>query len=63
MPPKVVLEALKNAVNHKEYSSVQGDLELRKNISQFHEAHNGLKVNCPNVIQGIDDICDCISNL
>lgn len=50
MPPKVVLEALKNAVNHKEYSSVQGDLELRKNISQFHEAHNGLKVLPENIL-------------
>jgi len=50
MPPKLVLESLKNSVNHKEYTSVQGDLDLRKYISQFHNAHNGLKVLPDNIL-------------
>lgn len=50
MPPKEVLEALKNSVNHKEYTSVQGDLDLRINISQFHKVHNGLKVLPENIL-------------
>jgi aspartate aminotransferase len=50
MPPNLVLEALKNSVNHKEYTSVQGDLELRRNISLFHEDHNGLKVSPDNIL-------------
>jgi len=50
MPPKFVLEALKNSVNHKEYTSVQGDLDLRRNISQFHEVHNELKVSPNNIL-------------
>jgi len=50
MPPKLVLEALKSSVNHKEYTSVQGDLNLRDNISKFHEAHNGLKVLPENIL-------------
>lgn len=50
LPPKMVLDALKESVNHKEYTSVQGDLELRKNISKFHEAHNGLKVSPENIL-------------
>jgi len=50
MPPKLVLESLKNSVNHKEYTSVQGDLDLRKYISQFHNAHNGLKVLPVNIL-------------
>ena len=50
MPPKFVLEALKSSVNHKEYTSVQGDLDLRRIISKFHEAHNGLKVLPDNIL-------------
>jgi aspartate aminotransferase len=50
MPPDNVQEALKNAVKHKEYSSVQGDLVLRVNIASFHAAHNGLKVEADNVV-------------
>lgn len=50
MPPNDVLKALKNSVNHKEYTSVQGDLELRRNISQFHKDHNGLKVSPENIL-------------
>ena len=50
MPPAKVQEALKNAAAHKEYSSVQGDLELRENIARFHYAHNGLKVEADNVV-------------
>lgn len=50
MPPANVLQALKNAVKHKEYSSVQGDLELRENIATFHHAHNGLKVEADDVV-------------
>jgi aspartate aminotransferase len=50
MPPANVQEALKNAVRHKEYSSVQGDLELRENIATFHHAHNGLKTEADDVV-------------
>jgi len=50
MPPTVVIEALKNAVNHKEYTSVQGDLDLRRNISKFHKDHNGLEVSPDNIL-------------
>jgi aspartate aminotransferase len=50
LPPEFVLEALKNSVHHKEYTSVQGDLDLRRNMSQFHEAHNGLKVTPDNIL-------------
>lgn len=50
MPPARVQEAFKNAIKHKEYSSVQGDLELRENIADFHYAHNGLKVEADNVV-------------
>ncbi len=50
MPPANVQLALQNAVKHKEYSSVQGDQELRENISTFHNAHNGLKVERDNVV-------------
>ena len=52
LPPKPVREALKNAVEHKEYSSVQGDLELRRHISHFHQAHNGLGVSPDNILVG-----------
>ncbi len=50
MPPKRVLKAFENAVHHKEYSSVQGDLELRKRIARFHKAHNGLQVAPENIL-------------
>jgi len=50
MPPKSVLEALANSVHHKEYSSVQGDFELRKNIAQFHNLHNKLHVAPENIL-------------
>lgn len=50
LPPKPVLEALKSRVSHKEYTSVQGDLELRALISKFHNDHNGLKVAPENIL-------------
>jgi len=50
LPPKFVLEALRNAVEHKEYSSVQGESELRENISKFHKKHNGLTVESDNIL-------------
>ena len=50
MPPKFILEALEKFSHHKEYTSVQGDLELRKNISSFHETYNGLKVSPENIL-------------
>jgi aspartate aminotransferase len=49
LPPKNVLEALEKAVHHKEYSSVQGDAELRELMAKFHKNHNGLEVE-PNDI-------------
>lgn len=50
LPPPDVLKALKDAVYHKEYSSVQGDFELRKRMAKFHFNHNGLKVNPNNIL-------------
>ena len=50
LPPSRVINALKEAAHRKEYSSVQGDLELRKLMSAFHLAHNGLKVDPNNIL-------------
>lgn len=50
MPPNFVLKALEKYSNHKEYTSVQGNLELRQNISLFHKAHNGLNVLPENIL-------------
>ncbi|MEJ1222230.1 pyridoxal phosphate-dependent aminotransferase [Sediminicola sp. 1XM1-17] len=50
LPPNHVINALKEAAHRKEYSSVQGDLELRKLMSNFHMAHNGLKVDPDNIL-------------
>ena len=50
LPPKRVLEALKGSVNHKEYTSVQGDPELRAYMSAFHKQHNGLEVEPNNIL-------------
>lgn len=50
LPPPQVINALKEAANRKEYSSVQGDLDLRKLMSSFHFAHNGLKVDPDNIL-------------
>ncbi len=50
LPPKKVLAALEKAVHHKEYSSVQGDSELRELMSKFHKKHNGLEVKPNNIL-------------
>lgn len=50
LPPKPVLEALEKAVHHKEYSSVQGDPELRELMAAFHYKHNGLEVKPDNIL-------------
>ena len=50
LPPKDVLEALEKSVHHKEYSSVQGDLELRELMAEFHRKHNGLEVEPDNIL-------------
>ena len=50
LPPKSVIKALESSAHHKEYSSVQGDLELRENMAQFHKDHNGLKVSPENIL-------------
>jgi aspartate aminotransferase len=50
LPPVQVMEALKANVHRKEYSSVQGDPELRQLISDFHFKVNGLKVAADNVM-------------
>lgn len=50
LPPEPVIEALRAAVEHKEYSSVQGDADLRSHISDFHSAHNGLQVAPDNIL-------------
>lgn len=50
LPPVQVMEALKANVHRKEYSSVQGDPELRQLIADFHFQVNGLKVAAGNVM-------------
>lgn len=50
LPPKTVLRALEKAVYHKEYSSVQGDAEIRELMSEFHKKHNGLEVKPENIL-------------
>ena len=50
LPPQNVLAALEKAVHHKEYSSVQGDFELRELMSKFHKEHNGLEVHPNNIL-------------
>ncbi len=50
LPPPKVINALKESAHRKEYSSVQGDLDLRKLMSAFHLAHNGLKVDPDNIL-------------
>ncbi|MGB5460519.1 MAG: pyridoxal phosphate-dependent aminotransferase [Eudoraea sp.] len=52
LPPKQVMDELKSAVHHKEYSSVQGDLELRQYMADFHKAHNGLTVLADDILIG-----------
>ncbi len=50
LPPPQVVEALQSAAFHKEYSSVQGDDELRALMARFHLAHNGLSVHPENIL-------------
>lgn len=50
LPPPHVINALKQAAHRKEYSSVQGDMDLRKSMSRFHLEHNGLNVNPDNIL-------------
>ena len=50
LPPQFVIEGLKNSVLHKEYTSVQGDRELRSLIAAFHKAHNGLICKPENIL-------------
>lgn len=50
LPQNNVLNALENAANRKEYSSVQGDLELRELIAHFHKKHNGLEATSENIL-------------
>ena len=49
-PPQKVLNAYKNAIHHSEYTSVQGDDELRELMAQFHHQHNGLTVLPDNIL-------------
>ncbi|WP_459212305.1 pyridoxal phosphate-dependent aminotransferase [Aquimarina rhabdastrellae] len=50
LPPEFVIDSLTKATYHKEYSSVQGDAQLRENISKFHEKHNGLVIKPENIL-------------
>ncbi|MFK7933187.1 MAG: pyridoxal phosphate-dependent aminotransferase [Saprospiraceae bacterium] len=50
LPPTGVIAALQGAADRKEYSSVQGSLELRQRIAKFHFDHNGLKVQPENIL-------------
>lgn len=50
LPPAKVMEALRNAVHRKEYSTVQGDVELRELVAAFHEKYNGLATSPENVL-------------
>ncbi len=44
-PPANVVKALKASSDRREYSSVQGDAELRALMASFHNDHNGLSVD------------------
>ena len=50
LPPVEVMSQLKDNVHHKEYSSVQGDPELRKLVAEFHHHVNGINVKADNVL-------------
>ncbi len=50
LPPKTVMGALSKAAHYKEYSSVQGNGDLRELMSGFHKDHNGLNVNPGNIL-------------
>ena len=50
LPPKRVMEALQASAHRKEYSSVQGDEELRSLIATFHHDHNGLLTNPDDIL-------------
>lgn len=50
LPPKFVMDAFRDTVHHKEYSSVQGDPELRDYMTRFHNTHNGLEVDPDNIL-------------
>lgn len=50
LPPPNVLRALEKSAHHKEYTSVQGDPELRSLMSDFHRRHNGLKVDPDHIL-------------
>lgn len=52
LPPPRVVDALKLASNRKEYSSVQGNIELRDLIVKFHHEHNGISCEADNVLLG-----------
>ena len=56
--PKQVMDELKSAVHHKEYSSVQGDLELRQYMADFQKYVDALRKEFPNlIILGDYNIC------
>lgn len=50
LPPSQVIEALRNAAIRKEYTSVQGNIELREAISKFHFDFNGLESTADNIL-------------
>ena len=50
LPPAEVMQQLKDNVHHKEYSSVQGDPELRKLVAEFHHHVNGINITADNVL-------------
>ncbi len=50
LPPNYIIDELQNSADRKEYSSVQGILELRENISDFHRKYNGLETNPEDIV-------------
>ena len=49
-PPQKVIKSLRKHAFRKEYSSVQGDPDLRYNISEFHHKYNGLKSSPDDIL-------------
>ena len=50
LPPLFVTEEMIKNANRKEYTNVQGDIELRELVTQFHEVQNGIVTEPDNVL-------------
>lgn len=52
LPPKPVIERLQTAAAMKDYSPVQGIVELREAVAQFHRKLDGVEVEAEDVLIG-----------